>query len=141
MLKDVKIKLEESRIRSLNFKVKDGISEENMNVPMSLSFDDRYNYRQKCINMSMHISIGDDKLPFVLEIEYAGLFILNKRASKKDIEPFAKINCPAILFPFLRECIADITRRAGFNPLILPSINFVKLAQKKKPENKQRALH
>ncbi|MBW1706391.1 MAG: protein-export chaperone SecB, partial [Deltaproteobacteria bacterium] len=56
----------------------------------------------------------------------------------KDVEPIAKINCPAILFPFLRECVADITRRAGFNPLILPPINFVELAKQKELKGKNK---
>ena len=83
-------------------------------------------------------SIGEGEFPFLLEIEYEGMFVLNKRASKKDVEPIAKINCPAILFPFMRECVADITRRAGFNPLILPPINFVELAKQNELEDKNK---
>jgi len=36
----------------------------------------------------------------------------------------------------LRECVADITRRAGFSPLLLPAINFIELAKKQEAEKK-----
>lgn len=132
MLKDVKIKLEATRIHSLNFRIKDKSTEDNVKVPINIEYNHLYDYKKKCINISIRLSIGDDQLPFLLEIIYEGVFFLNKRVPRKDAEQYAKINCPAILFPFLRECVADITRRAGFNPLILPSINFIELAKQQK---------
>lgn len=44
-------------------------------------------------------------------------------------DQFFYINCPAILFPFARETIADMTRRGGFAPLCLPPVNFIALAK------------
>ncbi|MFA8300666.1 MAG: protein-export chaperone SecB [Hyphomicrobiales bacterium] len=41
---------------------------------------------------------------------------------------FPKINAPAIAFPFLRAFISNLVLQSGFEPAILPSINFVKLA-------------
>jgi len=35
------------------------------------------------------------------------------------------VNCRAIIFPYLREYISDLTKRAGFTPLFLPPFNFV----------------
>ena len=37
---------------------------------------------------------------------------------------FAKINAPAIAFPFIRSYIAHITLMAGFDSVILPTVNF-----------------
>ncbi len=139
MPQDAKIRLDKSRIRSLNFKIKEGVSKGQAPISYKISYGYEYNYKEKSINVLMSVSIGENQLPFLLDIEYEGLFKLDKRVAKKKIEPFAEINCPAILFPFLRECIADITRRAGFNPLILPAINFVGLVKKQKAKKKPRS--
>jgi preprotein translocase subunit SecB len=48
-----------------------------------------------------------------------------------QLERIANINCASIMFPYLRETIADLTRRAGFPPLHIPPVNFIALADKK----------
>lgn len=44
------------------------------------------------------------------------------------VSNFPKINAPAIAFPYIRAFISNLTLQSGFDPVILPSINFVKLA-------------
>lgn len=48
------------------------------------------------------------------------------------IDNFAKINAPAILFPFVREHLASMSLKAGLNPILLQPINFVKHSQENK---------
>lgn len=43
---------------------------------------------------------------------------------------FPSINAPAIAFPFLRSLITTITVNSGYEPAILPSINFTKFKNK-----------
>jgi preprotein translocase subunit SecB len=45
---------------------------------------------------------------------------------------FVRINAPAIGFPYLRAFISNFTLSAGFNPIFLPTYNFVAMAQEKK---------
>ena len=40
---------------------------------------------------------------------------------------FPKVNAPAIAFPYLRAYISNLTMQSGYEPLLLPSINFVEL--------------
>ena len=47
--------------------------------------------------------------------------------SRQALEPFLLINCPALLFPFLRRLVADLTREGGFTPLWLDPIDFAAL--------------
>lgn len=44
---------------------------------------------------------------------------------------FPKVNAPAIAFPYLRAFISNLTLQAGYKPIVLPSINFNKLAEAK----------
>ena len=61
-----------------------------------------------------------------LELAYAGLFQI-ENLPEQALEPFLLINCPALLFPFLRRLVADLTREGGFTPLWLDPIDFAAL--------------
>lgn len=78
----------------------------------------------------------EGNVPYYFEIRAAAQFIFNKLPSKKIIEQFAKINCPAIIFPYIRETVADLTRRAGFPPLHLDPINFIEMGERVDKANK-----
>ncbi len=51
------------------------------------------------------------------------------------VEAFATINAPAIIFPFIREHLANLTMKSGVQPVFLPPVNFIQLA--KQAKNKQ----
>lgn len=60
---------------------------------------------------------------YVLEMTYGGLFKI-QNIPAQALEPFLLINCPALLFPFLRRIVADISRDGGYPPLWLDPIDF-----------------
>ena len=66
---------------------------------------------------------------FILEIEYGGIFEVTG-VSEDQIHPYLMIECPRILFPYLRRIVGDVTRDGGFPPLNLEQINFLALYQK-----------
>ena len=47
------------------------------------------------------------------------------------------IHCPNVLFPYVRETIADAISRAGFPPVHLDPINFETLYQQQLNNNLQ----
>jgi preprotein translocase subunit SecB len=61
-----------------------------------------------------------------LELTYAGLFEV-QNLPEQALEPFLLINCPSLLFPFLRRIVADLTREGGFPPLLLDPMDFAAL--------------
>ena len=65
-----------------------------------------------------------------LEIIYAGAFQL-KNLPSEALQPVLLINSPALLYPFLRRLIADLTREGGFPPLLLDPIDFAGLYARK----------
>ena len=60
------------------------------------------------------------------EVVYAGLFHI-ENMPPQALEPFLMINCPTLMFPFLRRLIADISREGGFPPLLLDPIDFAQV--------------
>lgn len=45
---------------------------------------------------------------------------------------FPYVNAPAIAYPFVRAFISNLTLNSGYSPIMLPSVNFVALHEKKK---------
>lgn len=68
-----------------------------------------------------------------MELIYAGLFKI-QNIPNEALEPFLLINCPSILFPFLRRLVADISREGGFPPLLLDPIDFAGLYMRRQQE-------
>ena len=72
------------------------------------------------------INKGTTENLFLLEIEYAGLFLVTG-VPDEQLHPFLLIECPRMLFPFLRRIVSDVTRDGGFPPLNLETIDFLQL--------------
>jgi len=71
---------------------------------------------------------NDGKTLFLVEASQAGVFHING-VPLADIQPILGVHCPTVLFPYLRETIADSVSRAGFPPVHLDPINFELLYQ------------
>lgn len=76
----------------------------------------------------------DGEVIFLVELIYAGIFVVNTELSKEEIERILLVDCAKDVFPFSRRAIADATREGGFAPLILDPVDFeVVYASRKQP--------
>jgi len=127
--------------------VKD-LSFENPNAPNSLGPQDKapniaiqvnVNAKQLAatdfeVSLVLDAKAGEGaNLLFKLDLEYGGVFRLVNIPSEQ-IHPIVMIECPRLLFPFVRQIVADATRNGGFPPLYLDPIDFVALYQQKAGE-------
>jgi preprotein translocase subunit SecB len=69
-------------------------------------------------------STGD--MLFLLELDYAGVFSI-ENVPEDQLHPFLLIECPRMLFPFVRRIVSDVSRDGGFPPLNLETIDFLAL--------------
>lgn len=69
---------------------------------------------------------GTDQKLFLLELEYVGIFHI-ENVPEDQMHPFLLIECPRMVFPFVRRIVSDVTRDGGFPPLNLETIDFVQL--------------
>ena len=67
---------------------------------------------------------GTNEKKFVIELSYASTFLLEPTLTSSEEKEFAFINCPNIMFPFVREIIYNISRNSGFLPINLEYIDF-----------------
>lgn len=63
---------------------------------------------------------------FLLELEYGGTFLI-ENVPEAQMHPFLLIECPRLLFPFIRRIISDVTRDGGFPPLNVDQVDFMAL--------------
>ena len=63
---------------------------------------------------------------FMLEIDYGGIFEITN-IPEDQLHPYLLIECPRILFPYLRRIISDITRDGGYPALNLDQIDFLSM--------------
>lgn len=63
---------------------------------------------------------------FLMELEYTGVFSI-ENVPEEQLHPFLLIECPRMLFPFIRRIVSDVTRDGGFPPLNLENIDFLAL--------------
>ena len=91
---------------------------------------DRYEVE---LSVSAKARRGKD-IVFVVETTYAGAFEIRNMAPDQ-LELIMLVECPRILFPFLRQIVADATRNGNFPPLMLEPIDFFTVYQ----QNRMRA--
>ena len=77
------------------------------------------------LNVDSKSKNGGEPL-FVLELEYGGVFQVTG-VPDDQLHPFLLIECPRMLFPFIRRVVSDVTRDGGFPPLNLENIDFLQL--------------
>ncbi len=130
--KDWEMDFTDFRIHKIEFRVNSKFKPKK-NKPIvlktSVKIDHKYDKRKKELKVAVEVSQKETDAPFSYAVEGIGKFHFIKVPDEQKLVRIASINCPAILFPYIRETIADITRRSGFSPLHLSPINFVKLAE------------
>lgn len=64
-----------------------------------------------------------DKVAYLVEGKQAGIFNI-QGIPAQAMDSVLGINCPTIVYPYLRATIADAITKAGFPPIHLAEINF-----------------
>jgi preprotein translocase subunit SecB len=77
---------------------------------------------ESVLTITVTAKAGDRTL-FLVEAAQAGIFSIRGVPADR-LQPVIAIHCPNVLFPYVRETIADATMRAGYPPVHLAPINF-----------------
>jgi preprotein translocase subunit SecB len=64
-----------------------------------------------------------DKTLFLVEASQAGIFTI-RGVPPDQMQGVLAVHCPTVIFPYIRETLADAVTRAGFPPVHLAPINF-----------------
>jgi preprotein translocase subunit SecB len=81
-------------------------------------------------------AVISSEVGYELTVEYSSFFETDEEIIDSfKSSNFVTINAPAIAYPFLRSFISTITLNAGYEPVLIPTINFQALAQKDHPSS------
>ncbi|TLS69059.1 protein-export chaperone SecB [Mariprofundus erugo] len=64
-----------------------------------------------------------ERVLFEIEVEQAGIFYI-KNIPVEHIAPVLAVECPAIIFPYTRQIVSQLTVDGGFMPLLLEPFSF-----------------
>lgn len=111
----------------------------NVDVQARAAGSDQYEVE---LSVSARAGQGEDTV-FVVEGTYAGIFEIRNIPSAQ-LEPVMLVECPRLLFPFLRQIVSDATRNGNFPPLLLEPIDFMaifmeKTAKRRKEQKEKEA--
>src|SRR5689334_13379943 len=84
---------------------------------------------EEAFEVALHLEVhasSDRGVIYNVELLYGGLFRL-RNIPQNLLQPVLFIDCPTLLFPFMRRVLADVTRDGGFPPLMLDPIDFARL--------------
>ena len=127
--KKIEIMVKSQFIKDMSF--------ENFRTNERLPYSEKINYK-----LNINVLIENEKEPisqvvlklfceandekgsiFILEIDYGGTFEIFPIQTKEK-QKILMVDCPKLLFPFLRKIAYDITREGGLSPLNIQPIDF-----------------
>jgi len=127
-----RVKVLNQYIRDLSFEnvavQKDRMPEGKTNFEVQVALDARKtaeNQYEVSNKLKVNATIGEDKI-FILEMDYAGRFSI-ENVPNESLHAFLMIECPRMIFPYLRRVVGDVTRDGGYPPLNLDNIDFLAL--------------
>lgn len=125
------IELKSLFLLNTEFKRPLDFNSEDEKISLGISIKDKK--RDNTLTVFLAIKVSMENQPgFSANVEMAGVFEYDLNNIPIAIDDFAKINGPAILFPFIREHLATLSAKANMNRILLPPLNFVALAKEDK---------
>ncbi|MEM8730772.1 MAG: protein-export chaperone SecB [Pseudomonadota bacterium] len=122
-------------IRDLSFEnvmaQKGGRTEGQPDINVQVNLDAKKRPADNQYEVSIRLTVeskakeSEDKL-FLMELDYGGVFFVDG-IPEEQLHPFLMIECPRMIFPYLRRIVSDVTRDGGYPPLNLDNIDFVAL--------------
>jgi preprotein translocase subunit SecB len=129
---ELKFTLKSIRLLESHFKLNPQIILKK-NEPREISCEISVSYKRENKSVGVIISINSPSKdqPFSFNTIILGTFHFSTIPEKKQLDRIVNINCAAIMFPYLREVVADLTRRAEIQPFHLDPINFLQLYEER----------
>lgn len=100
------------------------------------------NIEERTFEVTLHVNVDAKRKKeqvFLLDLEYAGAFTIGNEVPEEYIRPILMIECPRILFPFVRNLVAVAVQEGGYPPLLLTPVDFADLYQRQVDQEKAQA--
>ena len=121
------LQLSDNKIISLSFG-RTGVTEQAFEKAFKLDTGNSF-IPEKPNLFAVFFKLEINNPEFQMTVESAHWFVTSDDITEEfKLSEFVHVNAPAIAFPFLRAFVGNFTLQSGYNPVLLPSINFIELA-------------
>lgn len=137
---DHKFSIAGIRLSEAHFSINQAYKREK-NKPIEIIHAIEIGYKQADQVLQVLVSVSSDaeNQPFRFSVAWEGSFAFEEMPAGEELDRIIHINCASIIYPYVRESIADLTRRAGKTPLNLAPFNFVAMYEEGKKKESQNA--
>lgn len=128
----MQIKFNDIQFTELDYKVETFDKDITHELETSLSIVSMFSDDKKSFAIAFNITLQSKSQKFKLKLKSIAHF-----STQNDIDDdfknslFVDANAPAIAFPYVRTFISNLTLNSGYDPIVLPSFNFLQLAEEK----------
>lgn len=137
-------RFEDYKINSIEFKRNDRFQYQDpldikFGLGVGISLENERVAGRVTIDLNVFENAEEINYPFSLKISISGYFSTDDECKmpRDKFEEYCKINGTAAMFPFLRSAVADITKAANMEPLVLPLVNIHNLIKNAEEESKE----
>lgn len=126
------MKKQEAQFRFIDFKVIKSIYQ--IDVPkfkqggkldVNFKFPAELDYAQgQPIAFPMEVLIENEDKSLRIQVGIIGVFESNVDITKE--KSFIEVSAPAIIFPYIRAYVSNLTSMSGIQPILLPTYNMTK---------------
>lgn len=106
-----------------NFKRINNVQFGNEMPELNMNIDTEVGVQDKIISVAETVTVTqnyNDVEQFSFLVKMVGIFECVGESQLKDFDTFGKVNGAAIIFPYIREHITNLSLKAGLVPVVLP---------------------
>ena len=126
------MKKQEAQFRFLDFKVVKSIYQidtqkfkQGGKLDVNFKFPTGLDFTQKnLISFPMEVLIENEDKSLRIQVGIIGIFESDVDLTKE--KSFVEISAPAIIFPYIRAYVSNLTSMSGIQPILLPTYNMTK---------------
>lgn len=138
---DIQIRLKSVQVTALSLNAESfdnsitNDNEDNIETSLTIGTGFTDNETSKAFAILFDLDINNKDRTFVLSLKATAHFETSAEINDSfKGSDFVHISAPAIAFPYIRTFISNTVLNSGYDPIILPSFNFYKMAEDAKKE-------
>lgn len=133
---DSRIEMAQIKLLRCRFTVKSPLQPagDHFAVTVSIKNNGEFELDGHQAHFTQHFKTGNEPdAPFSLEVEFGALFFLDPAPLPLEREHYVTQVFPRLVFPYVRDYVAETTRLGGFSPLMVDNDIFSEAEDKKSP--------
>lgn len=126
------MKKQEAQFRFLDFKVIKSIYQidaqkfkQGGKLDVNFKFPSELDQtKERLISFPMEVLIENEEKSLRIQVGIIGIFESDVDITKE--KSFIEVSAPAIIFPYIRAYVSNLTSMSGIQPILLPTFNMTK---------------